>query len=296
MAVEAATSPGREMRRTLYRWFRAHYTAAPNRVVTPRRLPCRHPRRRVSAPPRPRIQNAAAFDAKSGTGTNVNNSTTVNVTHVNGGSATAIFAVAAYWSTSAAQQDLTGVTYNSVALTKIGASGRSNQQDIVEIYFLAGPATGSNTLAFSFRNSSAGNAGGVQGISFTGTPTSGGSGVVWADFTSTQTASNAANSSISIPNNTSNDGIIDGMAIGNAATPTMGTQTNRTLAASGNANGEGTGASYLVPAPSSGSQTMNWTFGSTSSAQAGVRVLGTSSATKALPLPRRVTRVWFRRF
>ncbi len=218
----------------------------------------------------------ATFDAKSGTATNVVNATSVTVSHICGASATVLFVIVPYWSTSAAQQDLTGVTYNGVTMTKIGTPARSNGQDICEIYFLAGPATGTHNIVASFRNSAAGNQGGVQGISFNGTPTSGGSGTVWADFTSAQSASNAANSSISIPNNTSNDAIVDGVADGTATSPTMGAQTNRTLAANGNANGEGTGVSYLAPAPASGSQTMNWTFGSTSSAQAGVRVLGTT--------------------
>jgi len=219
---------------------------------------------------------AVTFDAKSGTGTNIVNATSVTVAHTNAGTATAIFVIVSYWSTGAAQQDLTGVTYAGTTMTKIGASARSNGMDISEIYFLAGPATGLNNIVASFRNSAAGNAGSVQGFSFIGTPTTGGSGVVWADFTSTATSVNAANSSISIPNNTANDAIIDGVTDGAAVTPTMGAQTNRTLAASGNANGEGSGASYLVPAPS-GSQTMNWTFASTSSAQAGVRVLATAA-------------------
>lgn len=224
---------------------------------------------------------AATFDAKSGTGTNVVNATSVTVSHTCGASATALFVLVAYWSLSATQQDLTGVTYNGVSLTKVGASSRSNGQDIVEIYALAGPATGTHNIVASFRNSSAGNAGGVQGISFSGTPTSGGSGTLWADFTSGQTASNAANSSLSVPNNTSANAIVDAVAVGTAATPTMGTQTNRTLAASGNANGEGAGASYLAPGPT-GSQTMNWTFSSTSSARAGVRVLAAGGTTQNL--------------
>lgn len=225
---------------------------------------------------------AATFDAKSGTGTNVANATSVTVSHICAADATMLFVVVPYWSTGAAQQDLTGVTYAGTAMTKIGASARSNGTDITEIYFLAGPATGTNNIVASFRSSAAGNQGGVQGISFKGTPTSGGSGVVWADFTSAATGANAANSSLSVPNSTANDGLIDGVAVGGAVTPTMGTQTNRTLAASGNANGEGTGASRLVPGPA-GSQTMNWTFASNSSAQAAVRVLGTAAATKAPP-------------
>jgi hypothetical protein len=225
---------------------------------------------------------AATFDAKSGTGTNIVNATSVTVSHICGASATVLFVVVAYWSTGAAQQDLTGITYAGVTMTKIGASARSNGTDIVEIYFLAGPTTGTNNIVASFRSSAAGNQGGVQGISWAGTPTSGGSGVVWADFTSAASSVSAANSSISVPNNTANDGLLDGVAVGGAVTPTMGAQTNRTLAASGNANGEGTGASRLVPGPA-GSQTMNWTFASNSSAQAAVRVLASAAAAAQVP-------------
>lgn len=214
----------------------------------------------------------AAFDAKSGTATNVVNATSVTVSHICGGSATVLFVVVPYWSTGAAQQQLTGVTYNAVTMTKIGASSRSNGQDIVEIYFLPAPATGTHNIVASFASSAAGNQGGVQGISFTGTPTAGGTGVVWADFTSTATSVNGANSTITVPNNTSSDGLMDGVAVGAAVTPTMAAQTNRTLAANGSANGEGTGVSYLAPGPT-GNQIMNWTFASNSSAQAGVRVL-----------------------
>jgi hypothetical protein len=227
---------------------------------------------------------AATFDVKSGTAVNIVNATSVTVSHACGASATVLFVLVAYWSTSATQQDLTGVTYAGTTMTKIGASARSNGVDIVEIYFLAGPATGTNNIVASFRNSAAGNQGGVQGISFSSTPTTGGSGTVWADFTSAASGAAAANSSISVPNNTSNDGIVDSVALGTATTPTMGTQTNRTLAASGNANGEGAGASYLAPGPA-GAQTMNWTFASSSSAQAAVRVLGTSGAFDPATVP-----------
>lgn len=238
---------------------------------------------------------AAAFDAKSGTGTNIANATSVTVSHICGGSATVLFVVVSYWSTSAAQQQLTGITYAGVTMTKIGDSGRSNQQDIVEIYFLAGPATGTNNIVASFANSAAGNQGGVQGISFTGTPTSGGNGVVWADLTVQAGTTSGTTSSVSVPNNTTNDAIIDGVADGAASTPTMGTQTNRTLMASGNANGEGTGSSRLVPAPS-GSQTMNWTHSNTSHSMAAVRVLGAAAATKAPPPYRRPMRFFKQHF
>lgn len=214
---------------------------------------------------------AATFDAKSSSLNNVN-AASITLAHTCGASATVLFVLVTGW-----QPGVTGITYNGVAMTLVGTSGASNAADNGWIYVLASPATGLHNIVVSGSGTSATE---VWGISFTGTPTSGGSGTLWADFTSTKTAANGANSSISVPNNTSNDALIDAVAIGANATPTMGTQTNRTLAASGTSApaGEGAGASYLAPAPASGSQTMNWTFASNSSAQVGVRVLGSAAA------------------
>lgn len=205
----------------------------------------------------------------------ISNATSISQAVVLGAPATVLLVEAPYWSTSATIGQITGITYGGVALTNIGKATRSNGADGAEIWFLAGPATGSNTLVASLQ--SAANGGRLDVISFSGTPTSGGSGTVWADFTSTSTSVNAANSSVSVPNNTSNDAIIDCVSVGSGVAPTMVAQTNRTQNHSSADNGEGSGGSYLLPAPS-GAQTMNWTIASTSTAQAAVRVLGTTGA------------------
>lgn len=231
---------------------------------------------------------AATYDAKSSSLNNVN-PTTITLSHVVAADATALFVLVSGWQAN----PTAAPTYNGVSMTAVGNSGNSNSNDIVYLYALAAPATGTHNISASFTGSCAVE---VWGISWKGTPTAGGLGTLWADFTSTKTTVNVANSSISVPNNTANDGLVDALAIGTNAVPTMGTQTNRTLAASGSSApaGEGGGASYLAPGPA-GSQTMNWTFSSTSSAQAAVRVLGAAAATKAPPPWRRPMRIWNQR-
>lgn len=221
---------------------------------------------------------AVTFDAKSSSQNGIAASSSVTLAHTVAADATALFVMVPYWSTGTTNNgSLSGATWNGGAMTLIGKATRSNGNDEVEIFFLAGPTTGTHNIVASFTATVLNNnQGSVYGISFKGTPTSGGTGVVWADFTQAHTTVAAANSSVSVPNNTANDAIIDGLALGADVTPTMGAQTGRTLLANGNSGGAGEaeGSSYLVPAPS-GSQTMNWTFASNSSAQAAVRVMGT---------------------
>lgn len=213
---------------------------------------------------------AAAFDAKSVTGQNFNAASTVTVSHTVGASGTVLFVIVAYFSTSPTVGQCTGVTYNGVLMTPIGAATPDSGQDKCEIYGLAGPATGTHNIIASFQSTA--NDGSVYGVSFSGTATT---GTPWADFTSLS-ANTGANSSISVPNNTANDGLIDAVCTAGAANPAMVAQTNRTLGNNGNANGNAEGFSYLAPGPA-GSQTMNWTFASVAHVQAGVRVLGTSA-------------------
>lgn len=215
---------------------------------------------------------AATLDAVS-SGT-VNNTTSVTIGHTVAADATVLVVIVPYWSSSPTVGQLTGITWNGVAMTKIGDSTRSNANDIVEVYFQAGPATGTHNVVATFQ--SANQAGFIHNASWKGTSTSGGSGTVWADLTTTKTASAAANSSVSVPNNTANDVIMDAVSIGNGASPTMGVQTNRVQLGSENHAGEGTGASRLNAAPN-GSQTMNWTFTSTTSAQAAIRILAAAT-------------------
>ena len=217
---------------------------------------------------------AAAFDAAGGTANNISNAgASKTVSHTVGGSGTAVFGIVMQWGNVAGDHYTNSATYNAVAMTKIGVTGLSNANDQVIVYGLAGPATGANNMVVNC-SSGAANAGAFQTVSFSGTDTS---GTVWADFTSTKTAANAANSTITIPNGTSSDCLIDGVAIGADITPGMTAHTNRSaIVASNHLNGEGEGASYESPWSTDG--VMAWTFSSTSSAQAGCRVLNATSA------------------
>lgn len=218
----------------------------------------------------------------------LNNVNSQNLSHTTQTDDTCLFVIVATWLQTGVS--LGTVTYGGVAMTPLAATNLSNGRDQVVIYGLLAPASGTANVTVNVTNGTSGVVGSIYAIGFKGTPTT---GSAWADATTVETGANAANQSVSVPNNASKDGIIDGVCIGAIATPSMGAQTNRVLGGSGNGGVRGTGFSYLVEAPSSGNQTMDWTFSSASSAQAAIRVL--SATTAKAPMKRKGPyRIWNR--
>jgi hypothetical protein len=201
-------------------------------------------------------------------------SPTLTFTATLGASCTSVWVIAPYWSTSASVGNITGITWNSVAMTNVTVGNRGVNAGCVEVWCLGAPTTGLHSFIVSFQSNA--NDGSIYVASFNNTPTTGGNGVQWADIT-LLTVVTSANSTLSVPNNSAGDALIDGLVTANV-TNTMGAQTNRVqISTSANANGNGEGASYVAPGPT-GSQTVNWTFLSSEHTQTAVRVRGTGIA------------------
>jgi hypothetical protein len=211
----------------------------------------------------------------TGSDLNFNAGTTITKSLTLGASATSVWVIAPYWSTSGSVGNITGITWNTVALTKVTSGTRGANAGTVEVWALAGPATGTHNMVTTFQSNA--NNGSLYYISFNNTPTTGGLGTLWADIT-LLTVVTSANSTLTVPNNTSNDALLDGVILAANVSPAMTAQTNRVqISTSSNGNGNGQGASSLTPGPT-GNQVMNWTFASNEHAQTALRVLGTVAA------------------
>lgn len=86
---------------------------------------------------------AIAFDA-SGAGNNAGATNTASWSHTCSGSNRILLVLASQGGSTT--QDITGVTYNSVAMTKISEFYETSSSSISSWWYLIAPATGSNTV------------------------------------------------------------------------------------------------------------------------------------------------------
>lgn len=162
---------------------------------------------------------------------------------------------------------VSGITYAAVAMTGRANSGASAGDDFAVIYTLIAPATGANNIVVSITSGASGCAGGSTAASFTEVDQT----TMHADATTA--TGNSGTATVTVPNNTAADAIVDCCAMGSGADPAMTARTNRTEIDTQADGGEGWGGSYLIPAPS-GSQVMGYTGTSGNWASAGLRILG----------------------
>lgn len=193
---------------------------------------------------------AITLDASSNSGDKLN-VTSVTYSHTVGtGSNTILIVGVGMRDTTAGDMVITGITYNSVALTKIRADAVTVDTSFrSELWYLKAPATGANNIVVSFTGTVA--VAGVVGASFFG-----------VDQTSPIDANNGntgltTSISASITVVASNSWLVDILYSRSSTLTKNASQTE--LANFGvNTNDDRVGSSYK-PNVSSGSRTMDWT-------------------------------------
>ena len=150
----------------------------------------------------------------------------------------------------------TGVTYNSVAMTKITDFGIESTSNVsMSVWFLINPATGSHTLTTTRTGTASCSVrvisytGANQSLTYTGTPTDN-----YATLGDTATATSRALAVTTLANNSWVIGFNRTGLVGYATTPGSGTMSRTTSSASGRICGDS--GHDIVTA---GSYTMNWT-------------------------------------
>lgn len=147
-------------------------------------------------------------------------------------------------------QTVSGITYNSVAMTFLGAQNSVSGAARVELWGLVAPATGSNTIAVTLTGAiaSAGNASSYAGVHQT-SPTE--------SFNSAQATNvGAADATVNVTTVANNDWCVDILATDDTAV-TVGAGQTQTGNVTG-AGGSGT-MSYEGPQTPAGTVTMSWT-------------------------------------
>ncbi len=147
-------------------------------------------------------------------------------------------------------QTVTSITYNSVALTFLGAQNSVTGAARVELWGLIAPSTGSNTIAVTLSGAiaSGSNASSYTGVHQT-SPTEGFNGAQATNV-------GAADATVNITTVADNDWVVDTVASDDASITVGAGQTQ-----TGNITGAGGSAamSYEGPKTPAGSVTMSWT-------------------------------------
>lgn len=145
-------------------------------------------------------------------------------------------------------QTVSGITYNSVAMTFLGAQNSVSGAARVELWGLVAPTLGSNTIAVTLTGAIASAAGAV---SFAGVhPTSPTEGFNSAQATNV----GAADATVNVTTVATNDWIVDQVATDDTAITVGALQTSRN-----NVTGAGgSGADSTEPATTAGAYTMSW--------------------------------------
>jgi hypothetical protein len=193
----------------------------------------------------PQVEAAIAFD--SATGDQSISGTSLTFAHTTSGANRLLFVGVGYQNTSADQ--ISGVTYNSVAMTQVGVRKHATQNDRAYLFALQAPATGANnvvitrTVTGAFEAYAASFTGAQQSVTMDSTANNDS-----AASTITQTTTVIASSSFLVSAHYTNRGQTAG-----ANTTVIGTL--------GNFHGEystaavGTGSQSLVTTQSDGTRT-----------------------------------------
>lgn len=147
-------------------------------------------------------------------------------------------------------QTVSGITYNSVAMTFLGAKNSVSGACRVELWGLKAPSTGTNSIAVTLTGAiaSAGNASSYTGVNQT-SPIEG--------FNSAQATNvGAADATVNVTSVADNDWCVDVVATDDAAITVGAGQTQR-----GNVTGAGGSGAMSTEGPKTpaGSVTMSWT-------------------------------------
>lgn len=182
--------------------------------------------------------------------TGANIATSGNFSHSCSGSNRVLYVFFHYWM-SDSSREVSSVTYNGVALTRVAKSARSSDNDGMEIWRLVAPATGANNVAYSVSGAGTVN-GRVTAISVTDAHQT-----IPESTTPTTGTGQSTSPSINVATGGTTDLVIDGIALdATGVTLTMVAQSGRTQRANASSGFE-FGACSTQETPAN-PESMNW--------------------------------------